>query len=370
MRIYSFFRRTGFAVCLVCSVLGCSAASFSQDAGLPWLGKSDAERLGTVTSVLTEADVTVSDGTKYRTESLFIDPQRAAFKIIYPDRAVARGVEGKYYWAFEEGAETEGDEALRVFVLGHQIHAQILYFSQIHSGKLKHGKADFIGEPMDFVEAKEGDLTWTMYYRKSAPKGMKLLLPGGQAVQVEFGEFRPARGISLPTEVWFDDGSRRFKYVYSRIAFNEGSIADYRAPESVLTDEQRLLRLHRIVMDDHYFGDASGMKTMNAEPFMVVTEGEVLTMSDAESDAGLDRIMATRDYTVYDDTIRPIVKISQDGTLAWVTVRVYAKGVRFDGEGKPAGPLEFTSAWTELYEKVDGRWQMIGNISNFAPGRK
>jgi hypothetical protein len=28
-------------------------------------------------------------------------------------------------------------------------------------------------------------------------------------------------------------------------------------------------------------------------------------------------------------------------------------------------PLEFISAWIELYEKRDGRWWRIGNVSNF-----
>jgi hypothetical protein len=343
----------------------------AQEVVSPWLTPIGAKgTLGEIRSILTEADVAVSDGTRYKTESLFIDHQRAAFRIVYPDRVVTRAVEGKYFWTFETGKEIEGDENTRVFALGHQVHAQILFFSQIHPGKLRSGKTDFIGRPMDFAEVKEGDNLWTMFYDRSGPKGMKLRMGPSQTVQFEFGEFRPARGMSLPTEVWIDDGQRRFKYVFSRIAFNEGSLSEFRAPENALTEEQKLLRLHRVVMDDHFFGDASGMKAINGEPFTVVSEGDVFTMNDAEADSGFDRIMSSRDYTVYDDLIRPIVKISKDGTLGWVTVRVFAKGIRFGDDGKPSGPLEFTSAWTELYEKIDGKWKMIGNVSNFAPNRK
>lgn len=338
---------------------------------MPWLNGIPAEaRASAITSVRTEADVTVSDGTKYKTESLYIDPQRAAFRMTYPDRTVSRGVEGMYYWTFDGKREAEADLQSRDFVLGHQIHAQILFFTILHKGELNYGDEDFIGEPVKYASVKDGDATWTMFFKDSVPKGMKLRTGSGQTVQFEFGEFRSARGIQLPTEVWIDDGSRRFKYVFKRIAFSEGSVSEFRAPEKVLTDEQKLLRLHRIVMDDHYFGDATGMKAVNAAPFTVVSEGDVFTMTDAETDAGFDRIMSTRDYTVYDDLIRPKVKVSKDGTLGWVTVRVYAKGVRFDQEGKPTGPLEFTSAWTELYEKIDGKWRMIGNVSNFAPDRK
>lgn len=290
--------------------------------------------------------------------------------MIYPDRTVTRAVEGKYFWTSENGKEVEGDESTRIFVLGHQVHAQILFFSQIHPGERWIGETDFKGETMNFACVTEGDSVWTMFYDENGPRGMKLQLGPSRTVLFEFGEFRAVGGISLPTEVWMDEGERRFKYDYANIDLNKGSISEFRTPAKHLTDEQKLLRLHRIVMDDHYFGDDSGMKAINGQPFTVVSEGEVFTMPDAEADAGFDRIMSSRDYTVYDDLIRPIVKISKDGTLGWVTVRVFAQGVRFGADGKPSGPLEFTSAWTELYEKIDGNWLMIGNISNFAPERK
>ena len=43
------------------------------------------------------------------------------------------------------------------------------------------------------------------------------------------------------------------RYRYSRIRLNEGSLDGFRAPEDVLTEEQKLLRLHRIAMDGHLF---------------------------------------------------------------------------------------------------------------------
>ena len=93
-------------------------------------------------------------------------------------------------------------------------------------------------------------------------------------------------------------------------------------------------------------------------------------MASEQSDAMLDRIMASRDYTVYDDLIRPIVKISEDGTLGWLIAQVSARGIRFDANGAPGNPLEFVCAWIELYEKVQGHWQLTGNVSTFQPGRQ
>lgn len=30
-------------------------------------------------------------------------------------------------------------------------------------------------------------------------------------------------------------------------------------------------------------------------------------------------------------------------------------------------PIQFVSAWIELYKKRDGRWLRTGNVSNFKP---
>lgn len=354
-------------------ILGALAASAvpAQNPELPWIGPITANgKIKDIRSIRTEANVTVSDGLKYNTESLFIDPQRAALRMTYPDRVVVRAVEGKYFWTFDGKSETEGNDSTEEFVLGHQIHAQILFFSQLHPGDLRIGNSDFAGETTKEVFIEDGNSSWSVFYKDGWPEGMRLATGAGPTVMFEFSDWRGVAGISLPFVVRIDDGERRFKYSYSKIVFNEGNLAEFRAPASLLTDEQKLMRLHRVVMDDHYFGDASRMKAINSSPFTLVSDGEVHTMTDAEVDSGFDSIMTSRDYTVYDDLIRPIVKVSKDGSLGWVTVRVYAKGVRLGEEGEPTGPLEFTSAWTELYEKNNGEWRMIGNISNFASDRK
>jgi hypothetical protein len=149
------------------------------------------------------------------------------------------------------------------------------------------------------------------------------------------------------------------------VRLNEGSMADFRAPLEGLTDEQALLRLHRVFMDGHMFGQSGGMRDGLADNVVIVSRGEVHPLSGEETLQTLEDIIARVDYSAYDDLIHPVVRVSDDGTLGWVIVQVQAAGVRLDREGRPAGPFKFVSAWVELYEKVDGRWRMSGNVSNF-----
>ena len=47
-------------------------------------------------------------------------------------------------------------------------------------------------------------------------------------------------------------------------------------------------------------------------------------------------------------------------------VQVAARGVQTADDGTKK-PIEFVSAWVELYEKRDRRWYGVGNVSNFRP---
>jgi hypothetical protein len=67
-----------------------------------------------------------------------------------------------------------------------------------------------------------------------------------------------------------------------------------------------------------------------------------------------------------DGVAEPQIAISSDGTLGWVIVQVQANGIQTSERGEKV-PIEFVSAWIELYEKRDGRWLRVGNVSNFKP---
>ncbi|REJ77252.1 MAG: hypothetical protein DWQ47_12720 [Acidobacteria bacterium] len=328
---------------------------------IPWLSNIGAmEKRDSITSIRSTANVTVSDGKEYLAESFYVDPQRSIFRIKYPDRTLTQGVEGKYFWSFDGKEEKEGTPQTETIVLGHQFHAQILFFDQIHRGSIVTEEQS----PLSISVADDRAAKWSMVHDSGVLRTMIIEIEGGPTVVNRFSDFRRIDGVLLPHAISIDDGERTFTYKFTSIEFNKGSLGDYRAPEAVLTDEQKLLRYHRIVMDDHFFENVDGMKSINSD-MIVVSRGEVSRMSEAESDAGFDRIVKGKDHYIYDDLIRPIVKISEDGTLGWVIVRVYAKGTYLDEEGEPTEPLEFTSAWIEMYEKIKGRWLMVGNVSNF-----
>lgn len=344
----------------------------AQPTPLPWLASVGAEeRLADLHTISASADVTVSDGLTYSTNSVYHDPQRAIFHITYPDRILTQGVEGRYLWTFDGTTEQEGSPFVETFVLGHQFHAQILFFDRLRPNLSSPSAGQFEGQDgLVVTSATEGSTAHFYYNPDGLPLGMELMFTEGPSIVFRFEDWRSVDGFTLPFGIWIDDGERQFQYRYTDIRFNAGSLADFRAPAEVLTDEQHLLRLHRVAMDGHLFGETTAMKAFRGDSAVFVSEGEIYEVDRNQSSAMLDRIMANRNYTVYDDLIRPIIKVSEDGTLGWVIAQISARGVRFDTNGDPSGPLSFVSGWISLYEKQDGQWRHAGNVSTFQPGRQ
>jgi len=355
------------ALCLVAPTVGAETAE--PAASRPWLiGVGAPNELAAIHTVRADADVEVSDGTKFSTSALYHDAQRAVFRSRDAQRADTMGIEGKYVWAFDGTAEVEADPSVREFVLGHQFHAQILFYDRLYPDHTEPRAATFGEHSCRLVSSGGEDTLRALYYDpEGLPLGMRMQHGPEMRITIEFDDWKEVGDISLPFLVRIDDGEAQFEYRYSDVRLNEGSLAEFRAPADRLTDEQALLRLHRLFMDGHLFGRTNGMSEGLANDVVIVSRGDVHPLSGDETLQTLKEILARTDYAVYDDMIRPIVRVSSDGTLAWVVVQVAASGDGLDEQGAAAAPLEFVSAWVELYEKVDGSWRMNGNVSNFRP---
>ena len=93
-----------------------------------WLDAiADTNTRSRIQSLEASADVTVSDGMKYKTQSSWQSSDYAIFNLHYPDSTTTLGKEGLYYWSANGSAQRDDSEALRDFIFGHQFHAEILF---------------------------------------------------------------------------------------------------------------------------------------------------------------------------------------------------------------------------------------------------
>ena len=131
-------------------------------------------------------------------------------------------------------------------------------------------------------------------------------------------------------------------------------------------DATEILRLHKNILRAHMEGDLESWMAQAAEDYVVVSRGMVSFPTKEERAARLGPYLESTTFTEYGDVIEPVVKVSDDGTLGWLIAQVKISGTRTMTGGEKA-PVDSEWGWIELYEKRDGRWLCVGNVSNMKP---
>jgi hypothetical protein len=127
---------------------------------------------------------------------------------------------------------------------------------------------------------------------------------------------------------------------------------------------EELRALHEKVMRAHLQSNIDLLLEDEAAEYVVAGRGEVTRPTIAERRARLGPYLDRTRFQEYRDLADPVVSVSTDGTLGWVIVQVQARGIQTAPDGKKE-TVEFVSAWIELYQKRNGRWYRVGNVSNF-----
>jgi hypothetical protein len=134
-------------------------------------------------------------------------------------------------------------------------------------------------------------------------------------------------------------------------------------------DENQLLLLHEEVLQAHRESNVTLLLNAERDDYTIANEGEVIHPDRNARRQQLGPYLEGTRFSVYQDQIPPVVKVSNDGSLGWVIAQVEARGEQTAPDGTIV-PVEFVSSWIELYEKRGGRWFRIGNVSNFKPDRR
>ncbi len=330
-----------------------------------WLSSlADQDRLAKVGAVYAKANVTVSDGKQYQVETIWLDQERAILHMVYPDTQQTLGREGHLYWSSDGSSQTDLNDEYRHFITGHQYHAQLLNFSQfdtvtepvLTSDKacdcLKHSITD-VDENIITMEYQEGGMPLRQVTQSKR---------FGEMI-AEYHDWRKSDGIMMPHQILITHDGIVYDYRYEVLAFNQEQHFRRLSPSlGQLTDKQKILRLHRLTMDAHIASDASLMTENWAEEILIVNRGEFIETTAAAAAERMTTSLAMRKHSRYIDLVKPRVTISDDGTLGWLAVQVYAEGVTV-----AESPVEFnfTSAWIATFSKQNGVWRMTANASNF-----
>ena len=205
-------------------------------------------------AIMTEADVIVSDGSEFRTESYYGSKESAAIRHLDDrDRMVA--VEGPIGWASDGEKSAAGSDFYKLFALGHQYHALLLEFDDIAANVREDSQVDFAGE---MRAAASGDYPYggTVHLVRgedaSRAAGLRFDFPEDTLIFASFLDWREQEDRLLPYHIRIDDGERTFDYRYTNIDIAEESpLWFFEAVPAPSLDELQIYRLHRKLLSAH-----------------------------------------------------------------------------------------------------------------------
>jgi hypothetical protein len=312
-------------------------------------------------AIMTKADVSVSDGSAFRTESYYRSKDSAAIRHIDDrDRMVA--VEGPIGWASDGEKSAAGSDFYKLFALGHQYHALLLEFDNIAANVREDSQVEFVGE---MHAAASGDYPYggTVHLVQdkdaSRPAGLRFDFPDDNVIVAAFLDWREVDGGMLPYHVRVDDGERTFEYRYTSIGIAPRLPSwFFDAVPAPSIDELQIYRLHRKLLAAHCTGDAGMIAALSAPSVYSVNGGRLDTATNAELETRFSSLFDVLEYSEYHDLSAPVIEVS--GEVGWIAVNTRARGT----EKNSGRTFDDQWAWIMTARKVDGHWLHTANASN------
>lgn len=130
-------------------------------------------------------------------------------------------------------------------------------------------------------------------------------------------------------------------------------------------EKSALLEIHRRDRQAHFETDIDLLLSHGASEFISVSNGEIHRSSLAEQRAFFTDYFKGATYYEWDDLEPPIVQVSDDATMAWMIVRTQVhRTTQVEGSGE-SREIKFIYAGIMTYEKQDGKWLRVANVSTF-----
>lgn len=126
-----------------------------------------------------------------------------------------------------------------------------------------------------------------------------------------------------------------------------------------------LLKLHKQGREAHFRTNVDLLLSNHPEAgFISVSQGKISQVSKDQSRQRFAAYFKDAQYYEWDDLEPPIVRVSKDGTLAWMITRLKVRRTQKDSAGT-VKEEKFVYAGIMTYEKKDGKWIRTANVSTF-----
>jgi hypothetical protein len=132
-----------------------------------------------------------------------------------------------------------------------------------------------------------------------------------------------------------------------------------REDESASAKEE-LLAVHQAGLRVHLNRDVDFIVAGIGPEFTTVHEGNIRVMSREDVRKQFTEYFRGAEFSAWDDLEPPVIRISPDGKMGWMIVRVRIAYTKTDAAGERSKE-DTVMAWMSAYEKHDGKWLLVAN---------
>ena len=159
------------------------------------------------------------------------------------------------------------------------------------------------------------------------------------------------------------------KYVISIVLFVVSiNVAQIQTTVNLEKERAELLRLHKSDREAHFRTDVELLQDSAPEEFITVSDGKIYRVTKSDERKHFADYFKGAKYYEWDDVEEPIVRISKDGSMAWMITRIRVRRTQKNDAGMER-EQKFTYAGIMTYEKRGGKWMRVANVSTFEPSK-
>jgi hypothetical protein len=131
-------------------------------------------------------------------------------------------------------------------------------------------------------------------------------------------------------------------------------------------EKQSLLELYHGDREAHFNTSATALFESSLDTFTSVSNAEIMTSLRRDRINFFNNVFKGATYSKWDNTQEPIIRISDDASMAWMINRIEVRRTKENEDGTIASE-GFIYAGITTFKKVNGRWMKEANVSTFKP---
>ena len=122
-------------------------------------------------------------------------------------------------------------------------------------------------------------------------------------------------------------------------------------------EKSEILKLHNAQRDYHFNKDSIAFASQLSENFISVNKGLISSPKKEETISRYNGYFSSVEFAKWDDITEPIIKFSDDGSMAYTIVDKIVAVTYKDQMGNTVlGETHF--AWTTIYKKYGEQWKI------------